>query len=78
MNTKKNIDYSELFARLDAVLTANLPQTETNCEVGRLIAKRPEKGAAVAAAEFLQQTYPDVSGFSPAKRAPDAGVLPRL
>ena len=64
MNVRKNIDYSELFSQLDAVLAASLSQTETYCEVGRLIAKRPEKGAAVAATEYIQRTHPDVSGFS--------------
>ena len=27
--------------------------------------KRPEKGAAIAAAEFLQTNFPDRTGFSP-------------
>ncbi len=35
------------------------------CEIGRLVSARPEKGAAVAAAEYLTSTYPGVSGFSP-------------
>ena len=64
MNVRKNIDYGELFEQLDAVISANFSQMETYCEIGRLIAKRPEKGAAVAAAEHLQLTNPDVSGFS--------------
>lgn len=34
-------------------------------EIGRLVSTRPEKGAAVAAAEYPTKTYPDVSGFSP-------------
>lgn len=35
------------------------------CELGRLVCERPEKGAAVAAAEHLHSRFPDVSGFSP-------------
>ena len=35
------------------------------CEIGRLVNGRSEKGAVVAAAEYLRGTYPDVSGFSP-------------
>ena len=34
-------------------------------KVGRLVSNRPEKGAAVAAAEYLRGAYPDASGFSP-------------
>lgn len=34
-------------------------------EIGRLVSDRQEKGAAVAAAEYLQGAYPDTAGFSP-------------
>ena len=33
--------------------------------IGKAISQRPEKGAAVAAAEFLQAKFPDRTGFSP-------------
>jgi hypothetical protein len=33
--------------------------------IGKVISQRPEKGAAVAAAEFLQANLPDRAGFSP-------------
>lgn len=65
MNVRKPTDYSVLFATLDALVAANLPQMELYCEIGRLVSGRPEKGAAVAAAEHLHSTYPDASGFSP-------------
>ena len=65
MNVRKNIDYGALFERVDAVLAAELPQMEAYCATGRLIAERPEKGAAVAVAEYMQRTYRDASGFSP-------------
>ena len=42
-----------------------MPQMELYCGIGRAISERPEKGAAVIAAEYLQANYPDVSGFSP-------------
>lgn len=35
------------------------------CEIGRLVSSKAEKGAAVAASEYLQMTYPAVEGFSP-------------
>ena len=65
MNIGKNIDYSELFKSIDAVMASALPQTALYHEIGRLIAGRPEKGAAVAAAEYLKSAYPDETGFSP-------------
>ena len=65
MNIRKNIDYSAMFAALDAALNAELPQMKLCCELGRIVCSRPEKGAAVAAAEYLHCRFPDASGFSP-------------
>ena len=65
MNIRKNIDYSAMFAALDAALTAELPQMQLCCELGRIVCSLPEKGAAVAAAEYLHSRFPDASGFSP-------------
>ena len=65
MNVRKPIDYSALFAALDTLIAADLPQMELYRGIGRLVSDRPEKGAAVAAAEHLQDAYPDVTGFSP-------------
>jgi len=38
---------------------------ELYCGIGRLVSGRGEKGAAVAAAEYLQAAYSDAAGFSP-------------
>ena len=65
MNVRKPIDYSAMYAALDTLMASNLPQMELYCEIGRLVSNRLEKGAAVAAAEYLTRTYPGVSGFSP-------------
>ena len=65
MNVRKPVDYSAMFAALDTLVAANLPQVELYCEIGRLVSSRSEKGAAVAAAEYLCGVYPDVPGFSP-------------
>ena len=35
------------------------------CAIGKAIGQRPEKGAAIAAADFLQTNFPDRTGFSP-------------
>ena len=65
MNIRKNIDYSDMFTAMDAAVDVGLSQMKLYCELGRLICERPEKGAAVAAAEHLHSRFPDVSGFSP-------------
>ena len=65
MNVRKTVDYSAMFATLDSLMAATLPQMKLYAEIGRLVSVRPEKGAAVAAAEYLCGTYPDASGFSP-------------
>ena len=46
-------------------MAKQLPQMELYCEIGRLVSSKAEKGAAVAASEYLQMTCPDVEGFSP-------------
>ncbi len=65
MNVRKPVDYSTVFAALDTLMAEALPQMELYAEIGKLVSGRPEKGAAVAAAEYLNNTYPDASGFSP-------------
>ena len=65
MNTRKNIDYSEMFEALDRLMEQELPQKELYCEIGKAVCKRTEKGVAVMASEYLNKHYPDVKGFSP-------------
>ena len=65
MNIRKPADYSTLYAALDKLMAAKLPQMELYCEIGCLVNGRREKGAAVATAEYLHSTYPGSSGFSP-------------
>ena len=65
MNIRKNIDYSEMYATLDWIMTAVMPQMELYCEIGKAVGQRREKDAAVAAAEYLSSHYPDIQGFSP-------------
>ena len=65
MNIRKPADYSNLFSELDKLMTAQFPQIELYCEIGRLVSGRSEKGAAVAASEYLQAAYPTAEGFSP-------------
>ena len=58
MNIRKPTDYTAMFAALDALMAAQLPQMELYREIGRLVSRRSEKGAAVAASEYLQAAYP--------------------
>ncbi len=65
MNVRKPVDYGTMYRELTAILGQNLPQMIEIYAIGKTISQRPEKGAAVAAAEFLQTNFPDRTGFSP-------------
>ena len=65
MNIRKPTDYATMFTTLDTLMAAQLPQMELYCEIGRVVSGRGEKGAAVAASEYLQAAYPATEGFSP-------------
>lgn len=65
MNIRKNIDYSEMYISIDKAMKQNLPQMELYAAIGKAVGARSEKGAAVAAAEYLSANYPDARGFSP-------------
>ena len=56
---------ADMFTAIDVAVDAGLSQMKLYCELGRLVCERPEKGAAVAAAEHLHSRFPAVSGFSP-------------
>ena len=65
MNVRKPVDYGTMYRELTAILAQNLPQMDEIFAIGKTINQRSEKGAAVAAAEFLQANFPDHTGFSP-------------
>ena len=65
MNIRKPVDYGTMYRELTARLTQNLLQMDEVYAIGKAISQRPEKGAVVAAAEFLQAKFPDRTGFSP-------------
>ena len=50
-----------MFEALDVLMAANLPQMELYRSIGHVVSGRPEKGAAVAAAEYLRGAYPDAT-----------------
>ena len=65
MNVRKPVDYSTIYWELTAILARNLPQMIETYAISKAISQRPEKSAAVAAAEFLQANFPDRTGFPP-------------
>ncbi len=65
MNIRKDIDYGEMHTALDHAMAAEMEQMELYCAIGKAVSLRPEKGAAVAAATYLAECYPDAHGFSP-------------
>ena len=65
MNVRKPVDYGMMYRDLTTILAQNLPQMDEIYAIGKVIGQRPEKGAAVAAAEFLQANFHDRTGFSP-------------
>ena len=65
MNVRKPVDYGTMYRELTAILAQNLTQMDEIHAIGKVISQRPEKGAAVAAAEFLQANFHDRTGFSP-------------
>ena len=52
MNVRRPVDYGTMYRELAAILARNLPQMDEIYAIGKVIRQRPEKGAAVAAAEF--------------------------
>ena len=65
MNIRKPVDYSEMYELLDKALAGMPAQMKLYTLIGQAVSTMEEKGAAVAAAEYLQEHYPDISGFSP-------------
>lgn len=65
MNIRKPTDYSAMYVELDKLMSTDMTQMELYSEIGKAVASRPEKGAAVAAAEYLNTQYPENTGFSP-------------
>ena len=77
MNVRKPANYNTMYREVAEILTQNLPQMEEIHAIGKAVSRRPEKGAAVAAAEFLQANFPDRTGFSPCNVS-GCAILTRL
>ena len=77
MNVRKPADYGTMYREFATILAQTLPQMDEIYAIGKTISQRPEKGAAVAAAEFLQANFPDRAGFSP-RNVAGCAILTRL
>ena len=51
MNKRKPVDYTELYTLLDGAIDGSATQMVQYTAIGKAVSMRPEKGAAVAAAE---------------------------
>ena len=65
MNIRKSIDYRTMYVRINDAMQAELSQMERYFAIGQAVAERPEKGAAVAAAAYIQKNWLDAKGYSP-------------
>jgi len=65
MNKRKLVDYTSMYEALATLMKTELPEVELYFAIGWAVCARPEKGAAVMAAEYLQANYPECGGFSP-------------
>ena len=65
MNVRKAVDYGTMCRELTVILAQKISQMIEIYAIGKTISQRPEKGAAVAAAEYLQANFPGRAGFSP-------------
>ena len=64
MNKRKLADYTSMYEALDTLMKTELPEVELYFEIGWAVCARPEKGAAVMAAEYSRPTIPS-TGASP-------------
>ena len=65
MNKRKLVDYTSMYEALATLMKTELPEVELYFAIGWAVCARPEKGAAVMAAEHLQASCPESKGFSP-------------
>ena len=55
MNKRKLVDYTSMYEALNTLMKTELLEVELYFEIGWAVCTRPEKGAAVMAAEHLRQ-----------------------
>ena len=65
MNKRKPVDFTLLYQTLERLMGEGRPETALYFAIGQAVHTRPEKGAAVMAAEYLQARYLERKGLSP-------------
>ena len=78
MNKRKLVDYTSMYEALATLMKTELPEVELYFAIGWAVCARPEKGAAVMAAEHLQASCPESKGFSPRNLRRMREYLPSL
>ena len=76
MNIRKPTDYTTMFAALDAVVAAQLPQMELYCEIGRVVSGRSGERRGCCGVGIPASGLPCDRGLLSPQPAPDAGLLP--
>ena len=66
MNIRKPTDYTAMFAALDALMAAQLPQMELYREIGRLVSRRSEKARLSQRRNTCKRPIPQPRAFLPA------------
>ena len=60
MNIRKAVDYSTMFATLESVMKADLPQMELYCEIGKAVCAHSEKGCSGSCCGVHKRTIPRI------------------
>ncbi len=68
MNIRKPTDYATMFAALDTLMAAQLPQMELYCEIGRLVSgqRRAKKERLSRRRNTCKRPIPQPRAFLPA------------
>ena len=78
MNIRKPTDYTAMFAALDALMAAQLPQMELYCEIGRVVNGRSRERRGCRGVGIPASGLSRSRGLFSPQSAPYAGVLRSL
>lgn len=66
MNIRKPADYTTMFAALDALMAAQLPQMELYCEIGRVVSAGAKKARLSRRRNTFKRPIPQPRASLPA------------
>ena len=78
MNIRKPVDYTDLYAQLETALCRNKKQMDQYAAIGKAVALRSEKGAAVGCRRLPSGSPPGAFWLFSQEPSPDAGLLSDL